>query len=119
MGGVCFPLLVRFGIGISNLAALPYILPKKKILTKDNTEVYMIESSGSWSTLTFNEKDSKGNVIGTKQIRCNGTPQLKEAIRSNYINIYSEINENDFRVLKDKDINLDDPYIEPVGEDDE
>lgn len=111
MGGIGFPLLVRFGIGISNIAALPYILPKKKIITKDGNEVYMIEGSGAWNTLTFNIKDDKGNITETKALRCNGFPQLKQAIRENYRWIYSEINETDFRVLLDKDIELDEDCL--------
>ena len=116
-GGIGFPLLVRFGIGISNIAALPYILPKKKLITKDNTEVYMIDGSGSWKTLTFNIKDDNGVIVETKSIRCNGDPQLKQAIRDNYRWVYSEINENDFRVLQDKDIELDEDYIYSIEED--
>ena len=115
-GGIGFPLQVRFGIGISNIAAMPYILPKKKLITKDGSEVYMIEGSGSWKTLTFNVKDDQGNILETKTIRCNGDPQLKEAIRSNYKYVYSEINESDFRVLEDKDIELEDDYIDDEEE---
>lgn len=110
-GGIGFPLLVRFGIGISNIAALPYILPKKRIITKDGNEVYMLEGSGAWSTLTFNIKDDKGNIIDTKSIRCNGAPQVKEAIRNNHRYIYSEINESDFRVLQDKDADIEEDFI--------
>ena len=110
-GGIGFPLLVRFGIGISNIAALPYILPKKKLITKDGNEVYMIEGSGVWSTLNFNIKDDKGNIIETKSVRCNGMPQLKEAIRTNYRWVYSEINESDFRVLEDKDADIEEDVI--------
>lgn len=117
-GGVPFPLLVRFGIGISNIAAMPYILPKKKIITKDGNEVYMIEGSGAWSTLTFNIKDNEGNVTETKTVRCNGAPQLKEAIRNNYRWVYSEINESDFRVLQDKDVELDEDFIDDNMEED-
>jgi len=116
-GGIGFPLLVRFGIGISNIAALPYILPKKKIITKDGKEVYMMEGSGAWMTLNFNVKDNEGNIIETKSIRCNGMPQLKQAIRDNHRNIYSEINESDFRVLEDKDVELDEDVILNTMED--
>ena len=118
-GGIGFPLLVRFGIGISNIAALPQILPKKKLITKDNREVYMIEGSGAWNTLTFNVKDDKGNILETKSIRCNGMAQLKEAIRNNFKDIYSEINETDFRVLADKDANLDEDVIYSNEEEEE
>lgn len=117
-GNIGFPLQVRYGIGISNIAAMPYILPKKRIVTKDGNEVYMIEGSGAWSTLTFNIKDDKGNVIETKSVRCNGAPQLKEAIRNNYRWVYSEINESDFRVLQDKDIELEDDFIDNNMEED-
>lgn len=117
-GNISFPLQVRYGIGISNIAAMPYILPKKRIVTKDGNEVYMIEGSGAWSTLTFNIKDDKGNVIETKSVRCNGAPQLKEAIRSNYRWVYSEINESDFRVLQDKDVELEDDFIDDNMEED-
>ena len=111
-GNIGFPLQVRYGIGISNIAAMPYILPKKKITTSDGKEVYMIEGSGAWNTLTFNYVDPKDNQTKTKSIRCNGTPQLKEAIRENYRWIYSEINENDFKVLKDKDAEPEDDLDE-------
>ena len=117
-GNIGFPLQVRYGIGISNIAAMPYILPKKKLTTSDGKEVYMIEGSGAWNTLTFNYVDPKDNQTKTKSIRCNGTPQLKEAIRENYRWIYSEINENDFKVLKDKDAELEDDFIDNNMEDD-
>lgn len=117
-GNIGFPLQVRYGIGISNIAAMPYILPKKRIITKDGNEVYMIEGSGAWSTLTFNIKDDKGNIIETKSVRCNGAPQLKEAIRNNYRWVYSEINESDFRVLQDKDVELEDDFIDNNMEED-
>ena len=116
-GNIGFPLQVRYGIGISNIAAMPYILPKKKITTSDGKEVYMIEGSGAWNTLTFNYVDPKDNQTKTKSIRCNGTPQLKEAIRENYRWIYSEINENDFKVLKDKDAEPEDDFIDNNMED--
>ena len=117
-GNIGFPLQVRYGIGISNIAAMPYILPKKKIITKDGNEVYMIEGSGAWSTLTFNIKDNEGNIVETKAVRCNGAPQLKEAIRANYRWVYSEINEGDFRVLQDKDVELEPDFIEDNMEED-
>ncbi len=117
-GNIGFPLQVRYGIGISNIAAMPYILPKKRIITKDGNEVYMIEGSGAWNTLTFNIKDDKGNIIETKSVRCNGAPQLKEAIRDNYRWVYSEINESDFRVLQDKDVELEDDFIDNNMEED-
>ena len=117
-GNIGFPLQVRYGIGISNIAAMPYILPKKRIITKDGHEVYMIEGSGAWNTLTFNIKDDKGNIIETKSVRCNGAPQLKEAIRNNYRWVYSEINESDFRVLQDKDVELEDDFIDNNMEED-
>ena len=117
-GNIGFPLQVRYGIGISNIAAMPYILPKKRIITKDGNEVYMIEGSGAWNTLTFNIKDDKGNIIETKSVRCNGAPQLKEAIRNNYRWVYSEINESDFRVLQDKDVELEDDFIDSNMEED-
>ena len=117
-GNIGFPLQVRYGIGISNIAAMPYILPKKRIVTKDGNEVYMIEGSGAWNTLTFNIKDDKGNIIETKSVRCNGAPQLKEAIRNNYRWVYSEINESDFRVLQDKDVELEDDFIDNNMEED-
>lgn len=117
-GNIGFPLQVRYGIGISNIAAMPYILPKKRIITKDGNEVYMIEGSGAWNTLTFNIKDDEGNIIETKSVRCNGAPQLKEAIRNNYRWVYSEINESDFRVLQDKDVELEDDFIDNNMEED-
>lgn len=117
-GNIGFPLQVRYGIGISNIAAMPYILPKKKIVTKEGNEVFMVEGSGAWNTLTFNIKDSDGNIVETKSIRCNGAPQLKEAIRENYRWVYSEINENDFRVLQDKDAEIEDDFIDNNMEED-
>ena len=85
---------------------------------KNTDEVYMIEGSGAWNTLTFNIKDDKGNIIETKSVRCNGAPQLKEAIRNNYRWVYSEINESDFRVLQDKDVELEDDFIDNNMEED-
>jgi hypothetical protein len=118
VGKVGLPLQVRYGIGISNIAAMPKVLPKKKIITKDGNEVFMIDGSGAWKTLTFNVKDSLGNVIETKSIRCNGELQLKEAIRANYRFIYSEINTNDFKVLLDKDAETEDDLLNNTTEDD-
>ena len=111
-GNVGFPLQVRYGIGISNIAAMPYILPKKKLITTDGQEVYMVVTSGAWSTLTFNYIDEKDGLTKTKSIRCNGTNQLKEAIRENYRWVYSEIKENDFRVLLDKDAEPEEDFID-------
>ena len=70
-GNIGFPLQVRYGIGISNIAAMPYILPKKRIITKDGNEVYMIEGSGAWNTLTFNIKDDKGNISNYLTVNSN------------------------------------------------
>ena len=100
-GGIGLPLQVRFGIGISNIAALPYILPKKYIVNDKGETVPMLEGSGAWFTLTYNQKDENGNIIQTITQRCNGQPQLKEQIRSNYRYIYSEITPDDFKILED------------------
>lgn len=95
-GGIGLPLQIRFGIGISNIAAMPYLLPRKYIVNDKGEEVCMlINEKGSWYTLTFNEDGV------TKQVRCNGLPKLKEAIRDNYRYIYPEIKLDDFKILQD------------------
>jgi RecA/RadA recombinase len=112
-GGIVLPLYVSYGEGVSNLAAMPYILPHKTVVTKEGKEVPMLVSSGGWYTLTFNvleltkegtlPKDSAGNyklnVIDTKSIRCNGRDQLRNAINENRIYIYPTIKKDDFKLL--------------------
>ena len=96
-GGIGLPLQVRFGLGISNIAAMPYLLPRKYIETDDGNETCMlVNDKGSWYTLTFNINGE------THRVKCNGMPQLKEAIRLNYRYIYPEIKEDDFNILQDK-----------------
>ena len=89
-GMITLPLQVVFGKGISNIAALPYILPSKYITNKDGKEVAMLEQSGAWFTLNLPDQS----------IRCNGQGQLKEAIRDNRAVIFSLLTEDDFKVLK-------------------
>ena len=89
-GMITLPLQVVFGKGISNIAALPYILPSKYITNSEGNEVPMLEQSGAWSTLNLPDKS----------IRCNGQGQLKDAIRANRADIFRLITEDDFKVLK-------------------
>ena len=96
-GQVTLPLQVVFGKGVSNIAAMPYILKRKTIVNDKGETVYMIEGSGAWMTLTVPKDDT---VIS---IRCNGIAQLKKAIRSNLADIYKTITPEDFKALEGKE----------------
>lgn len=110
VSGIVLPLQVVYGKGISNLAAMPYILPHKIIKTKNGGEVRMLETSGSWSTLNFNvyEKDENGLIklengepilLETKSIRCNGKEQVKNNIYENRFDIFPFVKSEDFKLL--------------------
>ena len=96
-GQVTLPLQVVFGRGISNIAAMPYILKRKTIMNDKGEIVPMIEGSGAWLTLNL--------IKGDKPIslRCNGTPKLKEAIRDNYSDILKMITEEDYTALEEEE----------------
>lgn len=103
-GQITLPLLVKFGEGISNFAALPYILRTKKITNANGEVVNMIEGSGVSLTLTF-MKDGK-----PVSIKCKGLPGLKQAIRDNYNTIYPTIEDADYDVLDKGDLVSDDEF---------
>ena len=96
-GQVTLPLQVVFGKGISNLAAMPYILKGKRVVNQDGELVNMIEGSGAWFTLSFIKENSPVSI------RCNGAGKLKEAIRENYKYIAGLITEEDFKALESID----------------
>lgn len=96
-GQVTLPLQVVFGKGISNIAAMPYVLKRKPIINEKGETVNMIEGSGAWMTLTFMKDDKPVSI------RCNGTAQLKKAIRDNASNIFNMITAEDFKVLEGKE----------------
>lgn len=96
-GQVTLPLQVVFGRGISNIAAMPYILKRKTVMNDKGEVVPMIEGTGAWLTLNFIKNDTP------MSIRCNGTPKLKEAIRANYSDILKLINEDDYRALEEEE----------------
>lgn len=96
-GGIGLPLQVRFGIGISNIAAMPYLLPKKYIVNDKGEEIPMLQAQGAWFTLSYNVTD--GDKPGFRSQRLNGKPQLQQAIRDNYKYIYSVITQDDFKLL--------------------
>lgn len=96
-GQVTLPLQVVFGKGISNLAAMPYILKGKRVVNQDGELVNMIEGSGAWFTLSFIKENSPVSI------RCNGANKLKEAIRENYRYIAGLITEEDFKALESID----------------
>lgn len=96
-GQVTLPLQVVFGRGISNIAAMPYILKRKTVMNERGEVVPMIEGSGAWLTLNLTKDDVPVSV------RCNGMPKLKEAIRNNYSYILKLINEDDYRALEEEE----------------
>lgn len=96
-GQVTLPLQVVFGRGISNIAAMPYILKRKTVMNDKGELVPMIEGTGAWLTLNLIKDDTP------MSIRCNGTPKLKEAIRANYSDILKLINEDDYRALEEEE----------------
>lgn len=96
-GQVTLPLQVVFGRGISNIAAMPYILKRKTVMNDKGEVVPMIEGTGAWLTLNLIKDDTPVSI------RCNGTPKLKEAIRANYSDILKLINEDDYRALEEEE----------------
>ena len=96
-GQVTLPLQVVFGRGISNIAAMPYILKRKKVRNEKDEIVSAIEGSGAWLTLTFLKDGVPSSV------RCNGMIQLKQAIRDNYSDILKMINDDDYRALDEEE----------------
>ena len=91
--GVILPLYIKYGGGVSNIAALKYILPHKTI-EKDGKTVACIEKAGAWFTLN----------IPSNSIRCNGDKQLFEAIKANAAECFSLIDPNkDFALLVDEE----------------
>jgi RecA/RadA recombinase len=88
-GGVILPLYIKYGGGVSNIAALKYILPKKTI-EKDGKLIPCIEGSGAWKTLN----------LPSKSIKCNGDKQLLDVIKENAKECFSLIDpEKDFELL--------------------
>lgn len=88
-GGVVLPLYIKYGGGVSNIAALKYILPKKTI-EKDGKTVPCIEGSGAWKTLN----------LPSTSIKCNGEKQLLDVIKENAKECFSLIDpEKDFELL--------------------
>lgn len=97
-GNITLPLQVVFGRGISNIAAMPYIIKRKKITSPETGEVMqMLEGSGAWMTLNI-IKDNK-----VESIKCNGENKLKEAIRDNYADILKLITQEDYNALEPMD----------------
>ena len=96
-GQVTLPLQVVFGRGISNIAAMPYILKRKTVVNDKGEIVPMIEGTGAWLTLNLIKDDTP------MSIRCNGIAKLKEAIRANYSDILKLINEDDYRALEEEE----------------
>lgn len=96
-GQVTLPLQVVFGRGISNIAAMPYILKRKTVVNDKGEVVPMIEGTGAWLTLNLIKDDTPISI------RCNGTSKLKEAIRANYSDILKLINEDDYRALEEEE----------------
>ena len=96
-GQVTLPLQVVFGRGISNIAAMPYILKRKTVMNDKGEVVPMIEGTGAWLTLNLIKDDTP------MSIRCNGIAKLKEAIRANYSDILKLINEDDYRALEEEE----------------
>lgn len=96
-GQVTLPLQVVFGRGISNIAAMPYILKRKTVINDKGEVVPMIEGTGAWLTLNLIKDDTP------MSIRCNGITKLKEAIRANYSDILKLINEDDYRALEEEE----------------
>ncbi len=91
--GVVLPLYIKYGAGVSNVAALKYILPKKTI-EKDGKVVACIEKTGAWSTLN----------LPSKSVRCNGEKQLFDAIKENAAECFSLIDPNtDFALLAEEE----------------
>lgn len=102
-GQVTLPLQVVFGRGISNIAAMPYVLRRKTITDNDGNTVYMIEGQGVGLTLNIMAKDEETNEYVFKSIKCKGMPGLKENIRAHYSDILRLITEDDYKALEEEE----------------
>ena len=100
-GQVTLPLQVVFGRGISNIAAMPYVLRRKTITDNDGTRVYMVEGQGVSLTLNIITKDEETGEDTFKSIKCKGMPGLKENIRKYYGDILRLITEDDYKALEE------------------
>ena len=100
-GQVTLPLQVVFGRGISNIAAMPYVLRRKTITDNDGTRVYMVEGQGVSLTLNIIAKDEETGEDTFKSIKCKGMPGLKENIRKYYGDILRLITEDDYKALEE------------------
>ena len=100
-GQVTLPLQVVFGRGISNIAAMPYVLRRKTITDNDGNTVYMIEGQGVGLTLNIMTKDEETGEDTFKSIKCKGMPGLKENIRKYYGDILRLITEDDYKALEE------------------
>lgn len=94
-GGVVLPLYIKYGGGVSNVAALKYILPHKTI-EKDGKVVSCLEKSGAWSTLN----------LPSQSIRCNGEKALFDSIKQNARECFSLIDpDTDYALLYNEESN--------------
>ena len=100
-GQVTLPLQVVFGRGISNIAAMPYVLRRKTITDNDGNRVYMVEGQGISLTLNIIAKDEETGEDTFKSIKCKGMPGLKENIRKYYGDILRLITEDDYKALEE------------------
>lgn len=100
-GQVTLPLQVVFGRGISNIAAMPYVLRRKTITDNDGNRVYMVEGQGVSLTLNIITKDEETGEDIFKSIKCKGMPGLKENIRKYYGDILRLITEDDYKALEE------------------
>ena len=100
-GQVTLPLQVVFGRGISNIAAMPYVLRRKTITDNDGNRVYMVEGQGVSLTLNIIAKDEETGEDTFKSIKCKGMPGLKENIRKYYGDILRLITEDDYKALEE------------------
>ena len=100
-GQVTLPLQVVFGRGISNIAAMPYVLRRKTIADNDGNRVYMVEGQGVSLTLNIITKDEETGEDTFKSIKCKGMPGLKENIRKYYGDILRLITEDDYKALEE------------------
>ena len=100
-GQVTLPLQVVFGRGISNIAAMPYVLRRKTIVDNDGNRVYMVEGQGVSLTLNIITKDEGTGEDTFKSIKCKGMPGLKENIRKYYGDILRLITEDDYKALEE------------------
>ena len=100
-GQVTLPLQVVFGRGISNIAAMPYVLRRKTITDNDGNRVYMVEGQGVSLTLNIITKCEETGEDTFKSIKCKGMPGLKENIRKYYGDILRLITEDDYKALEE------------------